>query len=192
MSTTAVQPIVRILGISGSLQTASNNTKLLHAARGLARPGVRFEVWSGLAAVPPFNEDDEDEAAEPVHTLRDTIAAADAVLIATPEYNNSVPGQLKNAVDWASRPYGHGVLRAKPIAVVGASPSPYGAAWAQAELRKSLASAGASVLDRELCVARVDEAFGPDGRLRHPELEGRLQNVLDELARVPHSPATAA
>lgn len=111
MSTTAVQPIVRILGISGSLQTASNNTKLLHAARGLARPGVRFEVWSGLAAVPPFNEDDEDEPAEPVHTLRDTIAAADAVLIATPEYNNSVPGQLKNAVDWASRPYGHGAAR---------------------------------------------------------------------------------
>lgn len=174
---------IRVLGISGSLRAASNNTKLLRAAVELVGEGVRLDLWCDLKQVPPFSEDDESAPARPVQALRLAIADADALLIATPEYNGSIPGQLKNAVDWASRPYGDAVLTGKPVAVVGASPSPYGAAGAQAELRKVLGRAGARVLDRELCVGRAHEAFGPDGQLRDPELERGLSDLLDELQR---------
>lgn len=183
-TTGATEPAtVRILGISGSLRRASSNTTLLRAAAGLVGAGVRLDLWRELAALPPFNEDDEADPAPPVRAMRWAIADADALLIATPEYNSSIPGQLKNAVDWASRPYGEGVLTGKPVAVMGASPSPYGAAWAQAELRKSLTGTGARVLDREFYVARAHEAFGPDGRLRDPALQGALRGLLHDLGR---------
>ncbi|MGH3814745.1 MAG: NADPH-dependent FMN reductase [Pseudonocardiaceae bacterium] len=172
---------IRVLGISGSLRAASNNTKLLRAAAGLAGEGVRLHLWDDLRLVPPFSEDDEREPARPVQALRLAIAGADALLIATPEYNGSIPGQLKNAVDWVSRPYGDAVLTGKPVAVVGASPSPSGAAGAQAELRKVLGRAGARVLDGELSIARAHEAFGPDAALRDPELSRALSAVLDDL-----------
>ncbi|MGH3916781.1 MAG: NADPH-dependent FMN reductase, partial [Pseudonocardiaceae bacterium] len=172
---------IRVLGISGSLRAASTNTKLLYAAAGLVGSRMRLELWHDLGLVPPFNEDDEHVAPQAVRALRLAISQADALLIATPEYNSSVPGQLKNAVDWASRPYGASVLRAKPVAVVGASPSAYGAARAQAELRKVLTTAGAQVLDRELRVPRVHEAFGPEGQLLDPELQSDLQEVLADL-----------
>lgn len=120
----------------------------------------------------------------PVRALRTAITGADAAMIATPEYNGSIPGQLKNVVDWASRPAGSGVLVGKPIAVVGSSPSAYGASWAQAELRKVLGNAGARVLDRELAVTRAHDAFGPDGRLTDPALAHRLRGALDELVQV--------
>ena len=174
---------IRILGISGSLRVASTNTKLLYAAAGLVGAGVRLELWHDLGLVPPFSEDDEREPPQPVRALRTVISRADAVLIATPEYNSSVPGQLKNAVDWASRPFGQAVLHAKPVAVVGASPSPYGAAWAQAELRKALTSAGAQVLDREFRVGRAHEAFGPEGQLRDPELQNGLRGIVTDLTQ---------
>lgn len=178
----------RVLGISGSLRAASTNTKLLYVAAGLVSsgvvgPGIRLELWHDLGLVPPFNEDDEHVPPQAVRALRTVISDADALLIATPEYNNSIPGQLKNAVDWASRPNGQGVLQAKPVAVVGASPTPYGAAWAQAELRKSLTSAGAQVLDRELRVTHAHEAFGPEGQLQDPELQNGLRDILADLER---------
>ena len=172
---------VRVLGISGSLRAASNNTKVLRAAAELVGDGVRLDLWRDLRLVPPFSEDDENAPTWPVQALRVAIADADALLIATPEYNGSIPGQLKNVVDWASRPYGDGVLTGKPVAVMGASPSAYGAAEAQAELRKVLARAGAQVLDGELAVAQAHEAFGPDGRLRNPELARALSDLLDTL-----------
>jgi len=179
---------IRVLGISGSLRAASTNTKLLYVAAGLVSSGVvgtgvRLELWHDLGLVPPFNEDDEHVPPQPVRALRTAISDADALLIATPEYNSSIPGQLKNAVDWASRPYGQGVLRAKPVAVVGASVSAYGAARAQAELRKALTTAGAQVLDRELQVARAHEAFGPEGQLQDPELRNGLRDILADLER---------
>ncbi|MHA6799594.1 NADPH-dependent FMN reductase [Bounagaea algeriensis] len=183
MSTeTAVDGTVRILGISGSLRAASYSTATLRSAAALAAPGTRLVRWQRLGEVQPFNEDDEAHPAEPVRAMRAAIDAADALLIATPEYNTTVPGQLKNAIDWASRPEGESVLLGKPVAVIGASPSDYGAAWSQAALHKAVASCGARVLERQLCLARVDEAFGPGGELRDPALRARLAQTLADLA----------
>ncbi|MER3408889.1 MAG: hypothetical protein C4306_02030, partial [Thermoleophilia bacterium] len=127
---------MRILGISGSLRRGSYNSLLLRAASEMLPPSVELQAWDGLKAVPPFDEDDEaGPAPAAVASLRGAIAASDAVLIATPEYNGSIPGQLKNALDWASRPFDATPLRNTPVAVVGASTGAFGAAWAQADLR---------------------------------------------------------
>src|SRR5437870_2109988 len=154
-----------VLGISGSLRRDSHNTKLLRAAAELLPPGAELVEFDALKAVPPYDEDDEASPAIGARRLREAIARADAVLFATPEYNGSIPGQLKNAVDWASRPRAAAALAGKPVAVIGASTGMFGAVWAQAELRKVLSTAGARVVDRELPVADADEAFGEDGRL---------------------------
>jgi chromate reductase, NAD(P)H dehydrogenase (quinone) len=174
---------MRILGISGSLRRDSHNTRLLRNAAQLAPEGVELEIWDGLKAVPPYDADDDVEPApEPVRELREAIAAADAVLIATPEYNASIPGQLKNAIDWASRPFPNNVLRNKPVAVIGASTSAFGAVWAQAELRKALGAALARALDRELPIAFADSAFDETGTLTDPAQRAELAGVLAELA----------
>src|SRR5881409_1659401 len=118
---------MNVLGISGSLRRDSHNTSLLQTAAELLPDGVELELWDGLKAVPPYDEDDDVEPAPAAVTeLRDAIAGADAVLVATPEYNSSIPGQLKNALDWASRPFKTNVLRNKPVAVVGATTGAYG------------------------------------------------------------------
>jgi chromate reductase, NAD(P)H dehydrogenase (quinone) len=173
---------MRVLGISGSLRRASYNTKLLRTAAELLPPSVELEVFDGLKAVEPYDEDD-DRGRGPVgaRRLRAAIEAADAVLIATPEYNASIPGQLKNAIDWASRPKGENALWGKPAAVVGASTGMFGAVWSQAELRKALSTAGARVIDEELPVARADDAFTEDGRLEDPELREWYEGILDQL-----------
>jgi chromate reductase len=152
------------------------------AAAGLPR-GVTFEVYEGLADVPPYNEDTEKLGAAPeaVRALREEISAADAVLIATPEYNASVPGHLKNALDWASRPFPDNALRDKPVAVVGASTGLFGAVWAQAELRKVLGSIGARVVDEELPVGQAHEAFASDGNLADPNLRSALAGIVERL-----------
>ena len=138
---------MKILAISGSLRADSLNTKLLHAAGELADGEVEFEVWDGLKAVPPYDQDDEDGTPPlAVARLRSAIAEADAVLFATPEYNASIPGQLKNALDWVSRPMATNPLRNVPVAVIGASPGAFGAVWAQAELKKVVGLIGARVL----------------------------------------------
>jgi chromate reductase, NAD(P)H dehydrogenase (quinone) len=173
---------MKVLALSGSLRDASYNTRLLRAAAELAPDGVAVELWQGLKAVPPFDEDDEAEAPAGAVALRDAVAGADAVLFATPEYNSSIPGQLKNAVDWASRPKAAAALRNKPVAVVGTSTGMFGAAWAQAELRKVLASAGARVLDTELPVPAAHTQFDDEGRLVNEELRDRLTEVVEALA----------
>jgi chromate reductase len=174
--------VTRILGISGSLRRNSHNTSLLRAAAETAGPDVELEPYDGLKAVPPFDEDDEVQPRpSSVARLNAAIANADAVLFATPEYNASIPGQLKNAIDWVSRPVATNVLRNKPVAVVGASTGAFGAAWAQAELRKVLAVLGARVLDFEFLVPHVHTRF-EEGELSDEEIRGGLADAVETLA----------
>ena len=172
---------MRVLGVSGSLRQASHNRALLRAAAALLPPDVELAEYDRLKAIPPFDEDDESDPPGAVGEWRTAIADADAILFATPEYNSSVPGQLKNAIDWASRPFTETVMRNKPVAVIGASTSMFGAVWAQAELRKALAAAGARVVDRELPVAGAAEAFDERGRLLDEDSSLERESILAEL-----------
>jgi chromate reductase len=173
---------MRILGLSGSLRRDSYNTRLLGGTRSLLPSGVELVLFDQLAAIPPYNEDDEqDSVADAVAALAAAIAEADALLIATPEYNGSIPGALKNALDWVSRPIATTPLRGKPAAVVGASTGLFGAVWAQAELRKVLATIGARVVDRELPVPQADESLGADGLPLERDAIEALSATLDEL-----------
>ena len=184
---------MKVLGISGSVRRESYNRRLLAAAAELLPPGVDFELWDGLKSVPPYDEDDDgDIAPAPVAELRAAIAGADAVLIATPEYNSSIPGALKNAIDWASRPIATNVLRNKPVAVIGASTGAFGAVWAQAELRKVLAATGARVVDVEVVVGHADERFDADGRLIGDELRTELVEAVGMLVAEAHPELAAA
>jgi chromate reductase, NAD(P)H dehydrogenase (quinone) len=173
---------MKVLAISGSLRRESHNATLLRAAEELLPPSVDFEVFEALKAVEPYDHDD-DHGRGPtgVRRLRAAIESADAVLIATPEYNSSVPGQLKNAVDWASRPLGENALWGKPTAVVGASTGSFGAVWAQAELRKTLAASGARLVDKDLPIGHAQEAFTDDGRLKDQDQRERYTEILGEL-----------
>jgi chromate reductase len=173
---------MRLLAVSGSLRRDSHNSRLLRAAAQQLPPGVELELYAGLKQIPPFDEDDEVAPAPEVLEWRAAIDAADAVLFATPEYNSSIPGQLKNAVDWASRPKAQAALRNKPVAVIGASTSMFGALWSQAELRKVLAASGARVLDNELAVATAHEAFDGEDQLIEAELGDALRSVVEDLA----------
>jgi chromate reductase len=172
---------VRILGISGSLRRGSHNRRLLRAAGALLPPGVELVEWDGLAGLPAYDEDLEDSPPEAVRDFLACIEDADALLIATPEYNSSIPGALKNAIDWASRPFPDNVLRHKPCMVIGASTGLFGAVWAQAEVRKTLKACGAEVLDEELPVGMADMAFNEDDTLADPALAERLAQMLEEL-----------
>jgi len=172
---------MKILAISGSLRADSLNTKLLQAAGELAAGEVEFEVWDGLKAVPPYDQDDEAHTPFAVARLRSAIAEADAVLFATPEYNASIPGQLKNALDWVSRPMATNPLRNVPVAVIGASPGAFGAVWAQAELKKVIGLIGARVLPIELPVPKANDRFDADGRLIDDELRVTLSEVVNDL-----------
>jgi chromate reductase len=171
---------MRVLGISGSLRRDSHNTKLLRAAGELAvEHGAEFEVFDGLKAIPPYDEDDDvGGGPEAVAHLREAIAGADAVLFATPEYNSSIPGVLKNAIDWASRPLASNSLRNKPVAVIGASTGMFGAVWAQAELRKVLGAAGSRVTEVELAVGHAHEHLDPAGHLDDPSQEEALRDSV--------------
>ena len=181
---------MRVLGISGSLRRDSHNTKLLRAAGEIVEQhGGRFELFDGLKPIPPYDEDDDvGPGPAPVVALKQAIAAADAVLFATPEYNGSIPGALKNAVDWASRPPAASPLRNKPVAVIGASIGMFGAVWAQAELRKVLAATGARVLDVELAVGHAHEHLDAAGHLTDPAQDEALHDsvliLLGELENV--------
>jgi chromate reductase len=174
---------MRILGIAGSLRRGSHNRRLLRAAGAALPPGAALVEWDGLAGLPAFDEDLEAAPPAAVRDLLDAIEAADALLIATPEYNASLPGALKNALDWASRPFPDNVLHDKPCAVIGASTGLFGAVWAQAEARKALKASGAHVLEAELPVGMADSAFTAEGALADPELAARLRDLTADLAR---------
>jgi chromate reductase len=172
---------MRVLGISGSLRRDSHNTELLRAAATLLPSGVEFVLHDGLREIPPYDADVEHEVSPAVKALRDAIADADAVLIATPEYNHSMPGVLKNALDWVSRPLETNSLRNKPVAVIGASTGMFGAVWAQAETRKVLAAIGARVIDRELPVPTADEIVRDRAKLESSGTHSLLVGILAEL-----------
>src|SRR5579884_1407256 len=171
-----------ILALSGSLRRGSHNTALLRAAGELLPPGDELVLWEGLAEIPAYDQDDDVEPAPyAVAALRRAVADADAVLFATPEYNSSVPGALKNALDWASRPFATNVFRNKPVAVIGSSAGMFGAVWAQAELRKVLAAMGARVAEVELAVGHAADRFDVAGNLVDDETRGQLRDALDVL-----------
>jgi len=184
---------MKILGVSGSLRADSHNTALLRCAARHLPEGVELEVWDGLRDVPPYDEDDDvDPAPQAVAAFRAALAGADAVLFSTPEYNSSIPGQLKNALDWASRPHATNVLRNLPVAVVGASTGAFGAVWAQAELRKVLGAAGARVVDGEVILGHAHRKMGEDGILLDDEIREQLVDVISGLAGAVEARAAVA
>ena len=174
---------MRVLGISGSLRRSSYNTALLrHAGVLFEGEGAEFVVYDGLRDIPPYDEDcDTAEAPEAVSRIREAVRNADAVFFVTPEYNYSIPGALKNALDWLSRPFDTNPLRYKPVAVIGASAGVFGAVWAQAELRKVLGAIGARISEGEVAVGHASERFDEHGRLNEPNLEQEVREVIATL-----------
>jgi chromate reductase len=184
---------MKVLGISGSLRHESHNSALLRAAAERLPAGAELIPFERLAEIPPYDEDVEVEGVpEVVRELREAIRAADAVLIATPEYNHSIPGQLKNALDWASRPAGESSLNGTPAATIGASTGMFGAVWAQAELRKVLGAMGGRVLEAELPVAHAADLRHGDRLELEPEQSERLDEILAELVAAAERELVAA
>ena len=183
---------VVILTIAGSLRSGSVNRALLRAAVEDLPAGVRAEDYAGLAGLPAFDEDLERIEPRAVAELRASLARADALLIATPEYNGSVPGALKNALDWASRPYGSSVLTGLPTAVIGASPSGYGASQAQAALRAVLDASGAAVAAGGVAVSDAPGRIDTTGRLVDAEVRRALGAVVVDLVRTVRAEQPAA
>ncbi len=170
---------MKLLATPGSLRPDSSNRSLLKAASEIAPTGVNVQIYDGYADLPVFTEPlDNGPEPESVRDLRGWIRDADALLFATTEYNGSIPGGLKNAIDWASRPYGNSPLAGKLALVIGASPSPYGAKWAQADLRRILGVAGTDVIESELLVGPAAELFDADGRLTD---ESTLEALADRI-----------
>jgi chromate reductase, NAD(P)H dehydrogenase (quinone) len=174
---------MRILAVSGSLRADSYNTNLLRAAIEAAPEGVELELWEGIGDLPIYDQDLESgDVPASVRRLREDWEAADAILFSTPEYNGSVPGGLKNAIDWASRPKFEAALTNKTVAVVGASTGQFGALWAQTDLKKVLGLAGARVVGTEIPVGRAHEKFDSRGRLLDGEVFEQLRLHLVTLA----------
>jgi chromate reductase len=179
----SMSPLV-VCGVAGSLRRQSYNRALLRAAQELAPAGMEIRVFDRLAEVPLFNEDVEAAGdPEPVQALKRAIGEADALLVATPEYNHGVPGVLKNAIDWASRPPRGSVLAGKPAAIFGASPAVTGTARAQAQLRQAFVfTQTPAVLQPEILVYRAHEKFDAEGRLTDEKTREFVGRLLRELA----------
>ncbi len=175
---------MRVLAISGSLRDESYNTALARAAAELAPEGVEVELYDGLRELPPYDQDlDEAGGEQPaaVRDLRARIEAADALLFVTPEYNGSIPGVLKNAIDWASARHRGSSFLNKTVAIAGATTGQYGAIWAQQDLRRVLGISGARVIDGEVPVSAAQNAFDEAGHLSDPLVAKRLRAHLEAL-----------
>ena len=173
---------MRILAISGSLRDGSHNTALLRALREEVPEGVDLEIWQGLKVIPPYDQDDDVvPGPEAVDAFRELVRDSDGVFFATPEYNASVPGALKNALDWASRPMATNAFRNKPVAVISSSAGAFGGVWAAAELRKVLGTMGARVTEAELSVAHAHEKVDEDGVSFDDDTRQGLRDALDTL-----------
>jgi chromate reductase, NAD(P)H dehydrogenase (quinone) len=170
---------MKILGLIGSLRRDSYNAMLMRAAGELLPPGVELVIFDELREIPAYDEDlESDPAPRAVTALKEAIAEADGILIATPEYNGSVPGFLKNALDWVSRPFEGNPLRNKPAAVMGASTGMFGAVWAQAELRKVLGLIGARAIDRDTPIGLATMRFGAAGELTDDDAREAVGETL--------------
>lgn len=168
---------VKVLVLVGSLREASVNRQLAELAVEQAPDGVELRIFDRLGDLPFYNEDiDTADVAEPVVALRAAAAEADAALVVTPEYNGSIPGVLKNAIDWLSRPFGNGALKDKPLAVVGAALGQYGGVWAHDETRKSFGIAGPRVVE-DLKLSVPSKAF--DGK--HPRENAEVAEALRDI-----------
>ena len=173
---------MRILAISGSLRDGSHNTALLRALREEVPEGVDLEIWQGLKVIPPYDQDDDVvPGPEAVDAFRELVRDSDGVFFATPEYNASVPGALKNALDWASRPMATNAFRNKPVAVISSSAGAFGGVWAAVELRKVLGTMGARVTEAELSVAHAHEKVDEDGVSFDDDTRQGLRDALDTL-----------
>lgn len=173
--------MTRILVLLGSLRAASVNRQLAEAAAELAPQGIHVELFDRLGELPHYNEDiDTTDVAEPVEALREVSGQSDGVLVITPEYNATIPGALKNAIDWLSRPYGNGALNGKPLAVIGTSLGSYGGTWAHDDTRKSFAIAGARVIDSIRLSIPSKTLAGAHPR-DHPDTIAKLTAALTEL-----------
>jgi len=173
---------VRILGIAGSLRAGSFNRKLLNNAVQLVPAGAKLEIYD-LHGIPVFSEDDEKNPPAKVSDFKARIRASDAILFATPEYNYSVPGGLKNAIDWASRPYGDSAWLGKPAAIIGASVGRMGSARAQYHLRQICVYLQVEVLNSpEVMISSAHENFDSAGKLTHESSREALAELLKALA----------
>jgi chromate reductase len=172
---------VRILGIAGSLRRASYNRSALRAATSLVPDGATLEVFE-LDGIPGFNQDDERNPPARVVELKRCIRAADAVLLVTPEYNYSVPGVLKNAIDWASRPYGDNAWAGKAAAIMGASVGTIGTARAQYHLRQMFVFLNMFAINQpEVMIGNADRRFDDDGNLIDETTRKLIGDLLSNL-----------
>ncbi len=175
---------IRVLGIVGSLRKGSYNKALMRAALEMAPPNMEIEVFDNLAAIPIFNQDLERNPASAVQDLKAKIRAADAILFASPEYNYSIPGVLKNAMDSASRPYGDNAFAGKPVAVMSASTSKLGGGRAQYHLRQSFVFLNMFPINfPEVMLAQAQSYIGEDGILRNDDTRKLIRQLLEELAK---------
>src|SRR5215217_7787950 len=175
-------PDIKVLVLLGSLRAASINRQLAELAVETAPDSVSVQLFDRLDEVPFYNEDiDNEEAPEPVKALREAAAEADAALVVTPEYNGSIPGVLKNAIDWLSRPFGNSALKDKPLAVVGAAHGQYGGVWAHDETRKSFGIAGPRVVE-DLKLSVQTTAFDGKHPRENAEVADTLRGIVGKLA----------
>lgn len=173
-----------IVGFAGSLRKSSYNRMLLRTASEMLPKNAKLEILD-LEGLPPFNQDLEYDMPEAVKRFKNKIKEADALLIATPEYNSSIPGVLKNALDWASRPYGDNSFDGKPVAIMSASIGMLGGARAQTHLRQILASLNAYVVNRpEVIVNFANEKFDADGNLMDEKAKTYIRQLLENLAKL--------
>jgi NAD(P)H-dependent FMN reductase len=173
---------VKVVVFVGSLRAASVNRQLAELAVESAPGGVSLVPFDRLGELPFYSEDiDGDDAPEPVLALRATAAEADAALVVTPEYNGSIPGVLKNAIDWLSRPFGNGALKGKPVAVVGTAMGQYGGVWAHDEVRKSIGIAGVRVIG-DLKLSIPGKIFVGSHPRENAEVSANLREIIEKLA----------
>lgn len=181
MSASSASTPLKILGIAGSLRRASYNRAALRVARQLVPEGAELEIFE-LDGIPVFNQDDEGQPPARVTELKKRVRAADAILFATPEYNYSIPGVLKNAIDWASRPYGDSPWAGKPVGVMGASVGILGTARAQYHLRQVFVFLNMYPLNQpEVMIANAAERFDADGNLLDEKAKDLIRQLLDGL-----------
>lgn len=173
---------IKVLGIAGSLRAGSYNMAALKAVQKMAPEGMEIEIYERLGEIPPFNQDEENNPNEAVKELKEKIRTADAIFFATPEYNYSIPGVLKNAIDWASRPYGQNAWEGKPVAIMGASIGALGTSRAQYHLRQSFVFLDMHPLNRpEVMIMNAQEKFDEAGNIKDAHTEEKIKELLDAL-----------